>query len=176
MARALIVGCGCRGRALGGRLSAAGLAVRGTSRTEEGLASIEAAGIEPALADPLRPGTILELVGDVALVVWLLGSAAGGPDDVAAIHGERLESLLAKLVDTPVRGIAYEAAGAAGEEVLGQGRELIGSAAATWSIPVAFLEESPRVPGREAEEALLRSDDWDAWSAASCEAVIELLR
>ena len=51
--------------------------MRGTSRREEGLAAIEAAGIEAAIADPDRPGTILELVADVALVVWMLGSAEG---------------------------------------------------------------------------------------------------
>ena len=111
MARALIVGCGCRGRELGERLLAEGWAVRGTSRREEGLAAIEAAGIEPALADPERPGTILELVGDVAVVVLLLGSADGQPEELAAIHGPRLERLLEQLVDTPVRGVVYEAVG-----------------------------------------------------------------
>ncbi len=94
MARALIVGCGCRGRELGRRLLAEGWAVRGTSRREEGLAAIEAAGIEPALADPDRPGTMLELVGDVAVVFWLLGSAEGEAEELAAIHGPRLERLL----------------------------------------------------------------------------------
>ena len=77
VARALIVGCGCRGRSLGVQLVERGWAVRGTSRTESGLAEIAAAGIEPALADPERPGTVLDLVGDVAVVAWLLGSAVG---------------------------------------------------------------------------------------------------
>ena len=54
---------------------------------------------------------MLELCGDVAVVVWLLGSASGEPETIAAIHGPRLESLLEKLVDSPVRGFAYEAAG-----------------------------------------------------------------
>src|SRR3954463_13896659 len=97
MARALIVGCGCRGRELGERLLAEGWAVRGTSRREEGLAAIEAAGIEPALADPERPGTVLELVGDVAVLVLLLGSAGGSEADLEAVHGPRLE----RLVGTP---------------------------------------------------------------------------
>ena len=83
VARALIVGCGCRGRLLGERLLAEGWQVRGTSRREEGLAAIEAAGIEPALADPAEPGTVLELVGDVAMVVWLLGSAEGTDEELA---------------------------------------------------------------------------------------------
>ena len=58
--------------------------MRGTSRREEGLAAIEAAGIEPALADPTAPGTVLDLVGDVAVVVWLLGSAQGSAEELAA--------------------------------------------------------------------------------------------
>jgi len=77
VARALIVGCGCRGRELGGQLLAGGWHVRGTARREDGLAAIEAAGIEAAIADPAQPGTVLDLVGDVAAVYWLLGSASG---------------------------------------------------------------------------------------------------
>src|ERR1700742_4620208 len=113
MARALIVGCGCCGRSLGERLRAEGGAVRGTSRREKGLAAIVAAGIEPALADPEQPGTLLELVGDVAVVVLVLGSAAGDPEQVGAFQGPRLEALAERLVDPPVRGVAYEASGEA---------------------------------------------------------------
>src|SRR5213593_1462593 len=101
MARALIVGCGCRGRSLGAALAGEGWAVRGTSRSEDGLELIAAAGLEPALADPERPGTVLDLVGDVAVVHWLLGSAAGEPELLGTVNGERLEGLLARLVDTP---------------------------------------------------------------------------
>jgi len=131
MARALIVGCGCRGRELGGRLLAEGWAVRGTSRREEGLAAIEAAGIEPALADPERPGTILELVDDVAVLVLLLGSAGGSEEELAAIHGPRLERLMEHLVETPVRGVLYEGTEAGGEVVRAAGR--------TWRIPVEIV-------------------------------------
>lgn len=130
MARALIVGCGCRGRQLGERLLAEGWAVRGTSRREEALAAIEAVGIEPALADPDRPGTILELVNDVAVLVLLLGSATGSEEELAAIHGPRLERLLEHLVETPVRGVVYE-----GTEA---GEEIVRAASRTWRIPVRF--------------------------------------
>ena len=119
MARALIVGCGCSGRALGSELRDEGWEVRGTSRTEEGLAAIEAAGIEPARADPERPGTILDLVGDVTVVLWLLGCAEGSSEDLAAIHGPRLEGLLERLVDTPVRGFLYEGVGTVDREAPG---------------------------------------------------------
>jgi uncharacterized protein YbjT (DUF2867 family) len=131
VARALIVGCGCRGRALGERLLAEGWAVRGTSRREEGLAAIEAAGIESALADPDRPGTILELVGDVAVLVLLLGGATGSEEELAAIHGPRLERLMEHLVETPVRGVVYEGAR--------EGDEVVRAAARTWRIPVRTI-------------------------------------
>jgi hypothetical protein len=162
LARALIVGCGCRGRALAGQLVGEGLAVRGTSRRDTGLAAIEAAGFEAALADPERPGTVLELVADVALVIWLLGSAAGEREAVAAIHGPRLESLLGKLVDTPVRGFAYEAAGEVEKVQLEAGAQIVEGASATWRIPVAMLAEAP-------------GSDWEAWSLSTSEQVLALL-
>jgi uncharacterized protein YbjT (DUF2867 family) len=137
VARALIVGCGCRGRELGGRLLAEGWAVRGTSRRGEGLAAIEAAGIEPALADPERPGTILELVDDVAVLVFLLGGAKGSPEELETIHGPRLERLMEHLVETPVRGVVYE--GTEG------GEEIVRNAARTWRIPVR-IPPKPRQP------------------------------
>jgi uncharacterized protein YbjT (DUF2867 family) len=141
VARALIVGCGCRGRLLGKKLLAEGWAVRGTSRREEGLAPIEAAGIEPALADPERPGTVLELIGDVAVVYWLLGSAEGNEETLAAIHGPRLERLMERLVDTPVRRFVYEAAGSVDSRYLTRGEGIVRAAAGTWHIPIEILGE-----------------------------------
>jgi uncharacterized protein YbjT (DUF2867 family) len=166
VARALIVGCGCRGRELGEALLAAGWAVRGTSRGEQGLAAIEAAGIEPALADPDRPATILELVGDVAVVLYLLGSATGEAEALAAIHGPRLERLAEHLVDTPVRGVAYEAAGSIDASLLGGGAEILRAAERTWRIPVALLDGAPAdgVP-----------EDFDAWRDSALQAVSGLL-
>lgn len=161
MARALIVGCGCRGRLLGCALQEAGWAVRGTSRGEQGLAAIEAAGIEPASADPDRPGTILDLVADVALVVLLLGSATGEHEELEAIHGPRLERLLEHLVDTPVRGVVYEAAGSVEASLLNGGAEIVRAAGRTWQIPVAVLEEDP--------------ESCDEWAARTAKAALELL-
>jgi uncharacterized protein YbjT (DUF2867 family) len=139
VARALIVGCGCRGRLLGEGLREQGWAVRGTSRRELGLAPIEAAGIEPALADPAKPGTVLDLVGDIATVVWLLGSASGDPAEVAAIHGERLERVLERLVETPVRKFVYEAAGSVDAAVLERGEAAVRNAGERWRIPFELV-------------------------------------
>jgi uncharacterized protein YbjT (DUF2867 family) len=147
VARALIVGCGCRGRELGERLLAEGWAVRGTSRNPEGLVAIEAAGIEPALADPDRPGTILELVDDVAVLVLLLGNAGGSEEELAAIHGPRLERLMEHLVETPVRGVVYE-----GTE---SGAEIVATASRTWRIPARSLAPSlSETPHTEAIDRL----------------------
>jgi uncharacterized protein YbjT (DUF2867 family) len=160
LARALIVGCGCRGLQLGSELAGRGWQVRGTSRRRAGLGAIEAAGLEPAEADPDRPGTVLDLCGDVAVVVWLLGSAGGGAETISAIHGPRLERLLEKLVDTPVRGVAYEATGSVDAELLGGGRRIVERAGETWHIPVTFLES-----GRE-----------DAgWAKTTAERVVALV-
>jgi uncharacterized protein YbjT (DUF2867 family) len=131
---------------LGERLLAEGWAVRGTSRREEGLAAIEAAGIEAALADPDRPGTLLEMVADVAAVFLLLGSAEGEPEALTAIHGPRLERLMEHLVDTPVRGVVYEAAGSVDTGLLEAGAEIVRTAGRTWRIRVAVVQAEPDDP------------------------------
>lgn len=146
MARALLVGCGCSGRAAGAELARRGWAVRGTSRTDAGCELIEGAGIEAALADPDRVGTILELVGDVTVVAWLLGSATGDDEQIGALHGPRLESLLEKLVDTPVRGFLYERAGSVPKGLLSGGADLVEHASRRWRIPVATVEEGRGEP------------------------------
>ena len=90
---------------------------------------------------------MLELVGDVAVVFYLLGSAAGDPEGLAAIHGPRLERLLEHLVDTPVRGIAYEASGSVDPAVLAGGAEIVRTASRTWRIPVEILDGELDDPG-----------------------------
>jgi hypothetical protein len=132
MARILIVGCGCRGRALGDALAAEGHAVRGTSRGETGRALIEGAGLEGVVADPDRLATLLPVLEGVSVVVWLLASV-----DDHALHGPRLGSLLETLVDTPVRGFVYEG---------GPGETIVRRAADTWRIPVE-VAAGDGVPG-----------------------------
>jgi uncharacterized protein YbjT (DUF2867 family) len=143
VARALLVGCGCRGRELGRGLRDDGWEVRGTTREDERLGEIERAGIEAVVADPDRVGTVLDHVGDVTLVAWLLGSASGDGVAVAAIHGPRLERLLEELVDTPVRGFVYEGAGSVDAALLRDGGRIAVRAAQRWRIPVAIVEHDP---------------------------------
>jgi hypothetical protein len=161
VARALIVGCGCRGQAVGQRLVAAGWLVRGTTRSAGATEDILAAGLEPAVADPDQGASILDQVADVALVFWLLGSAVGEPDAVGALHGSRLERVLEKLVDTPVRGFVYEAAGSVPPEHLERGSELVRAAGETWRIPVAVVEQGP--------------GDWEGWTEAMLAAAERLI-
>ena len=132
MARALIVGCGCLGTELGRALAEDGWAVRGTSRTQEGATRIEAAGVDGVVADPDRVGTVLDHVGDVAVVVWALGAASG--PTAADVNGPRLERMLERLVDTPVRGFVLDPPGDPGAE------RLVAEAGETWRIPVRVIE------------------------------------
>jgi hypothetical protein len=155
----LIVGCGCRGRELAWELRAAGHAVRGTTRAREQLAELEAAGAEPVLADPDRLGTIMVQLHDVSVVCWLMGSAEGATAE--DLHGPRLRTLLERLVDTPVRGMVYEAAGSMPPDLLTAGAAAVREASARWSIPAEVVDANP--------------GDRDGWLAAMTGAVSRLL-
>jgi hypothetical protein len=80
----------------------------------------------------------------VTIVCWLLGTAAGGEDEVNALHGSRLEFLLGQVIDTTVRGFIYEAAGSVPGEALAEGVGIVQMAAERNAIPVAFLRADPR--------------------------------
>ena len=139
----LIVGCGCRGRELARALVADGHAVRGTTRDAQRAEEIRADGIEAYVGDPDRLGTMTDAWTGVTLVCWLLGSARGDPDVVTALHGPRLRMTFEELVDTPVRGVVYEAAGSAPAEALARGVDVAREAHETWRIPLAVLDADP---------------------------------
>jgi uncharacterized protein YbjT (DUF2867 family) len=142
LARVLIVGCGCRGQELARSLVADGHAVRGTTRDRERFDAIAAAGAEPVLADPDRVGTLVSALDAVAIVVWLLGRATGTPEELTALHGDRLRALFEKVVDTMVRGVVVDPAGQGDAAIARQ-------AAQTWTIPLAVLE-----PGGDPAQAV----------------------
>jgi nucleoside-diphosphate-sugar epimerase len=141
VARVLIVGCGCRGRALARELIASGHVVRGTTREPMRLRGIEASGVQAVVADPDRLGTIMAQLAEVSVVCWLLGSVDAGA--AAELHGPRLRTLLERLVDTPVRGLVYEGAGQAAPDVLASGARAVREASRTWRLPVAVTETEP---------------------------------
>jgi uncharacterized protein YbjT (DUF2867 family) len=159
MARVLIVGCGGRGRALARELVAAGHTVRGTTRDPAGAGEIAAAGAEPYIGDPDRIATLMEAITGVTVVAWLLGRASG--EGAEELHAGRLRMLCEKLVDTPVRGLLYEASGTLPAEVLLGGTAVVRAAAATWSIPVEVLETPP--------------SECEAWTRDAAAAVERLL-
>ncbi len=161
VARVLIVGCGCRGQALAADLRAAGHAVRGTTRDPARAAAIAAAGAEPYVGDPDRIGTLMEALAGVTVVCWLMGTATGTPEQVAALHDGRLRMLWEKLVDTPVRGVVHEAAGPLPVDVLARGRAVAEVSSETWRIPLAVVETDPL--------------DHAAWRSAAGSAVAQLL-
>ena len=119
--RVLLIGGGCRGIALTRELVAEGHVMRAVTRTEARRAAIEAAGAECWIGDPDVVGTLRYALENVTIVVWALGTAAGTPDAVAALHGPRLEMMLSKIIDTTVRGVVYEAAGSAPPKALAAG-------------------------------------------------------
>jgi putative NADH-flavin reductase len=155
VARVLIVGCGCRGRALAGALAGEGHAVRGTTRDPGRLTEIEASGAEAVVADPDRLATVMPQLAGVSVVCWLMGSAA------AELHGPRLRTLLERLVDTPVRGFVYEAAGSLDPDVLSAGAAAVREAAERWRIPAEVVDADPA--------------DRETWAAAMTAAVGRLL-
>jgi uncharacterized protein YbjT (DUF2867 family) len=130
-------------------LLASGWQVRGTTRDEAGAREIRAAGIDAAIADPDLVGTVFEHVDRVGLVYWLLGSAEGEERALGALHDARLERLLEKLVDTPVRGFVYEGAGTVDASHLERGAQVARAAAERWRIPVEVVAANPA--------------DWRAW-------------
>ena len=156
MARVLIVGCGCRGRALAGALGEH--AVRGTTRDPSRVAELETAGIEGVVADPDRLATLVPALAGVTVVCWLMGTATGSP----AVHGDRLRTLAEHLVDTPVRGLVYEAAGTVEPALLAQGAQILREASRVWHMPVEVVSADP--------------SEFDAWLGAMKEAVERPLR
>ena len=161
MARCLIIGCGCRGRALAEALVADGHAVRGTTRDASQVALIEAAGAEAVVGDPDVVATLVEALDHVTVVCILLGSATGSDEQLAALHGSRLEMLLTKTVDTTARGVVYEAAGTVAPAVLDGGAERVRRYGTRSLAGAELIDADPA--------------DFDAWLTAALDAVNRLL-
>ncbi len=135
--------------------------MRGTTRSEERRAAIEAAGAEVWVGDPDRIATISYALADVTILCWLMGSAEGSDEKIGALHGSRLRMLLERSIDTTVRGLLYEAAGSVEPALLAQGAETVRAACGYSEIPHALLDADPA--------------DHDAWLAAALGAIDELL-
>ncbi|MFZ0042213.1 MAG: NAD(P)H-binding protein [Solirubrobacteraceae bacterium] len=143
MARCLIVGCGCRGLELTRRLRAEGHAVRGTTRRPQRASEIEAAGAEAFVGDPDRVATLAPALAHVGVACLLLGSATGTQEQLAALHGTRLEMLLERMLDTTVRGIVYEEVGSVDPGLLREGAARVRHACERSLIPYVLLDADP---------------------------------
>jgi hypothetical protein len=133
----VIVGCGCRGAALGGALIARGHVVRGTTRRADWATVLALRGIEAVVADPDRVASLLPSLAGAGVLCVLLGSAP-----VAELHGSRLDMLLLRALDSTVRGVVYEASGTAGT-LLADGAARVRRFCARSHIPFAVLERDP---------------------------------
>ncbi len=131
--------------------------MRGSTRDRGRLAVIEEAGGEAILGDPDRVATLAPALDRVAVACVLLGSAAGSPAQLTALHGTRLEMLLTRMVDTTVRGVVYEAAGSVDPWLLERGAALVRERCEDSRIPYAFLRADPA--------------DHAGWTAAAADAV-----
>jgi hypothetical protein len=139
-----------------------GDAVRISTRAEAGRPAIEAAGAECWIGTPDRIGSLRNALAGATVLCWLLGTANGSADELAALHGPRLEMMLSQTIDTTVRGIVYEGAGSVDGELLGRGAGLVREAAGRSSIPWSVLDADPATRGE--------------WLRAAESAVLELLR
>jgi hypothetical protein len=137
----------------------AGHPVRATSRDADRRAAAAALGTEAVEADPYRVATLMPHMANTSAMVWLMGSARG--DDVEALHRTRLQTVLERLVDTPVRGMVYEAAGSLPRELLEEGAASVRAARDRWLMPVEVVEEDP--------------SDHQRWAGAMVGAVERLL-
>jgi hypothetical protein len=157
MARCLIIGCGGRGQALCRELRSRGNVVRGTTRTAEHCAAIEAAGAEAFIGDPDRLATLFGALDHVSVAYILLGSATGSREQLTALHGDRLESLVFKMIDTTIRIVIYEAAGTVDDALLDGGRAIVTRLCEQNRMLYSFIGADPA--------------ERDAWLGAAIEAM-----
>jgi len=159
--RVLLVGGGCRGLGLTRSLIVDGHAVRVVTRDADRREAIEAAGGECWIGDPNVVGTLRYALESVTILVWALGTATGAIEDVAALHGTRLEMMLSKTIDSTVRGVVYEAVGPVGAGVLATGVAEVRRTCELNAIPYALVAEEP--------------SDARAWGAAARQSIDHLL-
>ena len=98
---------------------------------------------------------------NVTIAGWLLGSASGTREQLAELHGTRLEFFCQQAIDTTVRGLVYEASGTVDPEILAAGADLVAVKAAYNEIPLRVLRADPA--------------DVEAWTAQARAAIAQLL-
>ena len=119
--------------------------MRVSTRHEDTRAAIEAAGAECWIGTPDRLATLRGALENVTILCWMLGTAVGSHEELRALHGTRLEFFLSQAIDTTVRGVVYEARGAASAQagLVRGGERVVRAVAERNAIPSAFVTAEP---------------------------------
>jgi nucleoside-diphosphate-sugar epimerase len=145
-ASTLIVGCGYLGRRLGARLVREGRKVHGTVRSPARADELAAIGIEPVLADVLRPET-LDRLPAADRVFYAVGFDRSAGASMRAVYVEGLQDVLDRLTPSVRRFVQASSTGVYGQD----GGEWVDEDSAT---------EPRHESGRVVLEAEGRVRDW----------------
>ncbi len=154
----LIVGCGYLGARVGSMLARRGDRVWGTVRSSGRAAQVASQGIDPVLADVLRPET-LELLPPAERVLYCVGRDRAGGADMRTVYVEGLRNLLDRL-PAPVRRLVH----ASSTSVYGQ-------SAGEW-----VDEDSPAEPVQEPGRVCLEAERVAGHWARAAGAALVVLR
>jgi nucleoside-diphosphate-sugar epimerase len=105
--RALIVGCGYVGLALGAELVRRGHAVFGVRRNPVTGSEQKSAGIQPLFADITNPTSLAKLPRDFDWVVNCAGSGGGGVEDYRQLYLQGTRNLIEWFAHAPPQRFVY---------------------------------------------------------------------
>ncbi|SPE51070.1 NAD-dependent epimerase/dehydratase [Verrucomicrobia bacterium] len=105
--RALVVGCGYVGLALGAELAKRGHEVVGLRRTAASQSELKAAGIRLLLADITKPEYLAKCDPAYDWVANCVASSGGGPEEYRAVYLQGTRNLLAWLSAAPPKKFVY---------------------------------------------------------------------
>ncbi len=92
--RVLIIGTGYVGLPLGAELARRGHAVSGLRRDASGAPALQAAGIQPMIADITRPDQLAKLPNDFDWVVNCVASGGGGAEDYRWVYLQGMRNVV----------------------------------------------------------------------------------
>ena len=105
--RALIVGCGYVGVALGKELVRRGHEVFGLRRISHADSGLKAVGVMPLIGDVTRPETLAKLPADFDWVINCVSSSGGGAEDYRAVYLQGTRNLLEWLSSASPKKFVY---------------------------------------------------------------------
>ncbi len=114
-------------------------------------------GGEAVAFDALRLGTLLPLLAETSCLCWCFGMPARPAGEQRELHTTRLQSVLERIVDSPVRAFVYEAPAAEGAAELPPSGELVRSSCERLRIRHAIVGTEPghQVAARQVAAAAL---------------------